>query len=149
MFFAGSRWIRLHAELAHTLEKPTNNPTRGVPIFYTHGDELQGYTQRGQMIGAGIGPQADNQFLAVDVSHSNGRTGIWFERVLHNDRYFYDVVHTPGGQDAEFGAGLRGVFHVRELDVEWLLGAVHRYNFNFGSDANNVKSMIAVAWTPR
>ena len=90
-----------------------------------------------------------HQFLTVDVSHSNGRTGIWFERVLHNDRYFYDVVHTLRGEDAEFGAGLRGVFHVRELDVEWLLGAVHRYNFNFGSDANNVKSMIAVAWTPR
>jgi hypothetical protein len=77
-----------HVELAHTLEKPTNTPTRPVPTFYTHSYELQGYTNRGQMIGAGIGPQADSQFLAVDLFHANGCMGLWVERVLRNDPYF-------------------------------------------------------------
>jgi len=140
--------IRLHAELAHTLEKPTNNPTRPVPIFYAHSDEIHGYTQRGQMIGAGIGPQADSEFLAVDYFHRGGRTGVWIERILHDDRYFYDNVHTFLGQDAELAVGLRGALQWRDLALDWSLAFAHRYRFNFGDDANSLKTLISLSWTP-
>jgi hypothetical protein len=149
VFPAGRRWVRLVAELAHTLEKPTNNPTRGVPIFYTHlSAEPEGYTNDGQMIGAGIGPQADSQYLALDLFSAGGRAGVWFERVLRNDRYFYDQVHTLLGQDAELAAGLRGLASWRELDVDWSLGLGHRYNLNFGPTVNSLKGMLAVTWWP-
>ncbi len=46
VFPTSSGWVRLVAEAVQTLEKPTNNPPRGVPIFYTHWAEIQGYTNR-------------------------------------------------------------------------------------------------------
>jgi hypothetical protein len=148
VFGAGPRRIRLTAELAHTLEKPTNNPTRDVPIFYAHWDELQGYTNRGQMLGAGVGPQADSEFLALDLFHTRGRTGLWAERVLRNDRYFYDNVHVSRKEDAEIALGLRGLASWQQLDFDWSFGLAHRYNMNFGRSVNNVKGMLGVTWWP-
>ena len=145
LFPLGGRSIRLVAELAQTLEKPTNNPPRGVPIFYTHGDERQGYTQRGQMLGAGIGPQADSQFLAVDVFRGANRAGVWFERVLRNDRYYYDLIHKVEGEDAEIVAGLRGFLAWRQFELDASLGAGHRYNPNFRHDTTSVKAMLSLS----
>lgn len=150
VFPVGEGWIRFVGEYTQTLEEPTNNPPRGVPIFYTHGSwgEPQGYTNDGQMLGAGIGPAADSQFVAVDWFHSRGRAGVWFERVLRNDRYFYDNIHRMFAEDTEIAAGLRGVWSWRELDLDASLGLGHRYNMDFMTDANSWKGMLAFTWWP-
>lgn len=149
LFPIGARSLRFSIELAHTLEKPTNNPPRGVPIFYTHGDEWQGYTQRGQMLGAGIGPQADSQYVAVDLFQGPERAGLWFERVLRNDRYFYDVIHEMGGEDTEIAAGLRAFLTWRNFELDGSLGLGHRYNANFDRDRTGVKGLLSIAFVPR
>ncbi|HET6410550.1 MAG TPA: capsule assembly Wzi family protein [Anaeromyxobacter sp.] len=148
VFPVGERWLRLVAEMTHTLEVPTNNPPKGVPIFYTHGDERQGYTNDGQMLGAGIGPQADSQFLAIDLFHDRGRTGGWLERVLRNDRWFYDNVHEMNHEDVEVAAGVRGLWSWTTLDLEGSLGFGRRFNMNFGPNATEVKAMLDVTWWP-
>ena len=148
VFPVGARWLRLTAELAHTLEKPTNDPPRGVPVFYSHWDEVQGYTTAGQMLGAGIGPQADSQFLAADLFHERGRAGVWLERVLRNDRWYYDQVHTLAGEDAEVALGARGVWSWRRLDLEGSAGFAYRYNMNFGPGVGALKAMVDVTWWP-
>jgi hypothetical protein len=148
VFPVGARWLRLTLELSHTLEVPTSNPPRGVPIFYNHGYETQGYTSDGQMLGAGIGPQADSQFVAVDLFHEHGRAGLWLERILRNDRWFYDHVHEIEGEDAEFAVGLRGGWSWADLDLDASLGWGRRFNLNFGPDASEVKAMLEVSWWP-
>ena len=148
VFALRGSWIRFVAEYAQTLQKPTNNPPRGVPIFYTHGDERQGYTNDGQMLGAGIGPQADSQYVAVDWFHARGRVGGWFERVLRNGRYFYDNVHAMSREDVEIAGGVRGVWSWKDVDVDASLGIGHRYDLNFIQDADSVKGMLAVTWWP-
>lgn len=145
VFVLGPRSVRFSFELADTLEKPTNNPPRGVPIFYTHSDELQGYTQRGQMIGAGIGPQANSQFAAVDLFRGSDRVGLWLERVLRNDRYYYDFVHNFAGEDAELMAGLRGVLGWERFDFDASLGFGRRYNANFVADRGDVRAMLGIS----
>ena len=100
------------------------------------------------MLGAGIGPQADSQFLAVDLFHAHGRAGLWVERILRNDRWFYDQVHTWQGEDAELAGGLRGLWSWLELDVEASLGLAQRYNLNFGPDVSSVKGMMELSWHP-
>jgi hypothetical protein len=148
VFPAGSGWIRLVGELAHTLEKPTNNPPRGVPIFYTHWNEIQGYTNRGQMLGAGIGPQGDSQWLAVDHFAGPAWIGGWLERVERNDRWYYDQVHVIGGEDVEVAGGVRGGWTWPELELSGSLGLAQRYNMNFGPDAFGVKIQFDLTWWP-
>jgi hypothetical protein len=148
VFATSSGWVRFVAEAVRTLEKPTNNPPRGVPIFYTHWNELPGYTNRGQMLGAGIGPQGDSQWLAVDVFSGPATLGGWLERVERNGRWFYDQVHVMEEQDVEFGGGLRGGWSWPELDLDGSLGVAERYNMNFGPNAFAVKAQLDLTWWP-
>jgi hypothetical protein len=149
VFRTRGRWLRVSAELTHTLQKPTNNPPRSVPIFYTHGSETQGYTNDGQMLGAGIGPQADSQYLAADLFlQRGGRLGGYLERVLRNDRYFYDVIHVERKEDVEIGGGFRGFHPWRELDLEWSFGLAYRYSMDFGPYVWDWKGLLGLSWTP-
>jgi Capsule assembly protein Wzi len=148
MLAFGGHWVRFVAEETNTLQKPVPDPLRPVPIFYTHFDELQGYTNGGQSLGAGIGPQSDSEFAAIDVFYGRGRVGIWAERVLRNDRYFNDVIRIREKEDAELGAGLRGMHSFREFDVDWSVEHAYRYNMNFGPNVPTFKWQLGITWWP-
>jgi hypothetical protein len=151
LFPAGSRWVRLQAEMTHTLETLPANPTRIPVTFYLHGAETQGYTQGGQMLGAGLGPQGDTQFLAVDWYTGAGRFGAFVERIVRNDRYFYDsgISLRPGRRhDLEMTYGLRGSWAWREWDFAWELGGSHRYALDFGSPVTGFDGMLLLRWWP-
>ena len=148
LFPAGRRWVRFQAELAHTFEMPPDHPTRPTPVFYTHG--TNGYTHGGQMIGAGLGPQGDTQFAALDCFTGLGSFGFYLERVVRNERWFYDVVVPAGGNrhDLELTAGLRGALAWREWDLEWDLGGSHRFAPNFERPQGGLDAMVRLRWWP-
>jgi hypothetical protein len=150
LFPAGRRWIRFQAEMTHTFEMPPANPTRFTPLFYTHLDR-EGYTHAGQMLGAGLGPQGDTQFVAVDWYRGAGRFGAFVERVVRSERYFYDsglsLLPKPK-HDLEMSYGLRGSWAFRAWDLDWELAASHRYALNFGPASSGVDAMLSVRWWP-
>ena len=66
---------------------------RKIRSWYTNGKIRQGYTNYGQLLGAGIGPGSNSQRL--DISWVNGfnKFGIHGERVIHdNDFYYYEYL---------------------------------------------------------
>lgn len=146
-------WLRLQAELTHTYEQP--NSTLGAPIFYTHSSERQGYTQAGQMIGAGLGPQGDTQFLALDWIRGSRRIGAYVERVVRNERYFNDVTEpaeiaagTMPRHDLTMTYGLRGAWAHREWSITWELAASQRYALNLGPAEWGCDATLRVSWWP-
>ena len=149
---SGEGWLRVQAELAHTYEK---TGSLGAAIFYTHSSERQGYTQAGQMIGAGLGPQGDTQFLAVDWIRGRRRVGAYLERVVRNERYFNDVTapaEVAAGamprHDLTMTYGLRGAWVHREWDVTCDLAVSQRYALNLGPEAWGVDATLRVSWWP-
>src|SRR5690606_19519601 len=79
---AGPRWVRLYGELAHLQSSSTYRSGRGGPfIMYAHSQLRQGYTHRGQLLGAAIGPGSDAQILGADVFAPWGMAGLFLERV--------------------------------------------------------------------
>lgn len=149
LFPAGRRWVRFQAELTHTFEMPPDNPTRPTPIFYDHA--VNGYTNRGQMIGAGLGPQGDTQFVAVDWYTGAGRLGAFVERIVRNERFFYDSglsLQPKPRHDLEMSYGLRGSWAWREWDLDGELAGSHRYALNFGPASSGVDAMLSVRWWP-
>jgi hypothetical protein len=148
---SGAGWVRIQAEACRTFELPAQNPTRPTPIFYTHFAERQGYTQRGQMLGAGLGPQGDTQFLAVDWLRGPGTLGLFVERVQRNERWFYDEVvpvTLKPRHDLAMTYGTRGSWMLREWSLSWELGVTHRYNRDFQGAANGLDGTLRVAWWP-
>jgi hypothetical protein len=90
-------FIDLVAEVSHlALPDPRlifsqDNPF-GIPktrSWYTHPRIRQGYTQHGQLLGAGIGPGSNSQTLSITWIKGFNRLGIMAERVAHNKDFYY------------------------------------------------------------
>ena len=145
-----NRVLSLGFELSH-LERESTFQVRSSPTYYEHGIVTQGYTQRGQIIGAGIGPGGNAQALSLDLYVPWGRAGTWLERQVHdNDAYYEWAAANNAGfccHDVSFHWGTRALF----FTGGWELGAgtivtreMNRYFF--GSDLWNLNLSLSARW---
>jgi hypothetical protein len=129
----GSRTVRLQAEHTYLEESPSFR-SRPTGSWYASARVPQGYTERGQVIGAAVGPGGSGQWLAADLVGRRGEGGIFFGRVRWANDAYYDK---PGGpnryraHDVTVFAGARGGIDLAgaRLTAEWTAGK--RWNFLF------------------
>ena len=115
---AGSRW-RLRGEVT-TLGIPSTFRVRATPTYYIHHLARQGYTNRGQPIGAGIGPGSQSELLALDRYDRDGRLGAFLQRVRFDDDAYYGIfspLQDYRSHQTEISGGLRGARFVGPLDI--------------------------------
>ena len=62
---------------------------RDANSWYTHPHIRHGYTHRGQVIGAAIGPGSNVQYVGVSWFNGFNRIGVFGERLVHNNDFFY------------------------------------------------------------
>ena len=72
--------LRVQAEASY-LEQSTTYRFRPIGSWYTSHAVAQGYTERGQPLGAGIGPGSSSQFLALDHISTHWRLGAYLTRI--------------------------------------------------------------------
>jgi hypothetical protein len=82
----GSELARTHGRLrvqaeATFVEQSTTYRFRPLGSWYTSHAVAQGYTQRGQPIGAAIGPGSSSQFVAIDHLAARWQLGAYLTRV--------------------------------------------------------------------
>jgi hypothetical protein len=84
----GADWhsgtFRVQAEVTQ-LEQSATFRDHPVPSWYASSSVIQGYTNRGEVLGAWIGPGASSQFLAVDYLRPSWRLGAFGGRVRWNE----------------------------------------------------------------
>ncbi len=140
-------------ELTH-LERSSTFQVRSNGSYYAHYIVTQGYTQRGQIIGAGIGPGGNAQSLSLDLYAPWGRAGTWVERQVHdNDAYYEWAAANNAGfccHDVSFHWGT----HVLWFRGNWDLGAgmivTREYNrWFYGLDLWNLNLSASARWHPR
>jgi len=92
LFPFGSRkeeHLMLSAEVTQ-MQEPNEKNVLNLNSWYASKTIRQGYTNRGEVLGAGIGPGGNLQ--SIDISWVKGlkRLGLQFERLVHNnDLYYY------------------------------------------------------------
>ncbi|MES2109278.1 MAG: hypothetical protein V4577_11040, partial [Bacteroidota bacterium] len=130
--------------------------------WYAHSQVRAGYTNYGEVLGAGIGPGSGLQTL--DVSWINGikRIGLQIQRYEHNADFYYKAfaagetrrhwVDYSGGisSDWDFDNILvsASLLYVRELNYQWKFRNdedVSYYNQQ-SLDANNIKLSVSVTY---
>lgn len=83
--YRGSKdeYIQVGIELTH-MEQSIDRDLRDAGEWYTHSQVLHGYTNRGEVLGAGIGPGGN--FQSVNISWVKGlkKIGLQLERFEHN-----------------------------------------------------------------
>lgn len=66
-----------------------NNNNHNVAPWYTHHVVRHGYTHRGQVLGAGIGPGSNVQSVQVAWVRGLKQAGLQLERIAQNEDFFY------------------------------------------------------------
>ncbi len=100
--------FRLQGEASY-LEPDPSLRLRPVAVTYTSRAVPQGFTNRGETLGAAIGPGASSQWLAGDVFTPLWRFGIYLSRIRwDNGTLFEPIVPQFRRQDVTLAAGLRG-----------------------------------------
>jgi len=124
--------LRVQAE-ASFLDQTPSTVEADTLTFYTSRDVPQGYTQRGQVIGAAIGPGGSSQFLAVDYMPRAWDVGIFAQRI----RWDEDVYYTQATGFAYFShdvtalAGIRGTLRALGAELHGEYSVAARVNFLF------------------
>ncbi len=143
---AGTRRVRVKVELARLHEVRPLGAAAGLPIWYTHSDDL-GYANGGQPIGAFIGPGSDAQRLAIDVIGSGGRIGGYVERIRRNEEVFWSLIEPQGRDsqhDTELFAAVRQVLFAGPLEIAWEAGFGYRWNRDFLRNEPNARIVIEI-----
>lgn len=97
-----SRWLSMTFEMTQ-LESLDSQGVFNYPVWYEHPVLRQGFTHRGQVIGAGIGPGSNSQFLRFNFYDRLGLAGLSFNRIVNNnDRLFRHINHIIEVQRFEF-----------------------------------------------
>lgn len=83
--------------------------------LYTHSKIGQGHTNKGQILGAAIGPGSNSQLLTVDAYKGDFKLGLLAQRWVDNDNYHFELGSVKHSPSKNFGDYFR-----------------HRINLNFG-----------------
>ncbi|WP_443945498.1 capsule assembly Wzi family protein [Pedobacter sp. AW1-32] len=93
-----NEFIQIGVELTQ-LEKGTTRETRASETWYSHYQVLDGYTNKGQVLGAGIGPGSNLQTLDVSWVKGLKRIGLQFERKVNNNDLFYSFAYASADKN--------------------------------------------------
>jgi len=143
----GDAWnggdVRVQGEITQ-LEQSATWRDGPVGSWYTSSRVLQGYTNRGEVIGASIGPGASSQFAAMDYVKPDWQAGVFVGRIrlnedVHSTYGFpiyvgycsHDVIVYPGARGSV--SGPFGTFSA-ELSLQNRLDALFQ---NAGGCPNN------------
>ncbi len=85
-----NKYLKVSFETTN-LEQSADRLVRPAGAWYQHGIILQGYTNKGKVLGAGIGPGSNLQTLDFSVWEKDKVWGIQVERYAHNMDFFYDA----------------------------------------------------------
>lgn len=125
------RWLRLQSELTY-LEQSRVFPDRPTVDFYSGQGTLQGYTERGQIIGAAIGPGASSQWIALDWIVPGWQLGGFVGRIRwDNDAMYRQQDPTYFRHDVSVLAGLRAGWRSALSDLDLQVSAAKRFNYLF------------------
>jgi hypothetical protein len=124
--------IRLQTEVTNLELSPTF-PQQRVISTYASRPVPQGYTHRGQVLGAAIGPGASSQWAAADVFRPGWQAGIFAGRIRSDNAAFYTaaVFRTFHAHDVSVFGGLRGtrVWERWEVEAQFTFGSRLNYLF--------------------
>lgn len=164
----GAAWrsgtVRFQGEVTQ-LEQSATFRDRPIGSWYTSPRAIQGYTNRGEIIGASIGPGASSQWLAMDYMRDRWSVGAFAGRIRWNE----DVHSTSGlpiyvaycDHDLSVYPGVRGAVSGRLGSISAEFSLQNRLNAFFQNGGgcpnngarldirNNTLSLTLTSFDPR
>lgn len=117
--------------------------------YYVHGVVDNGYTNNGQIVGAGIGPGSNSDIFWVNFYKPTGKLGFTFQRIRFNDDYsvnaFANTEDDP--TDYEITVGVDAVKMFKNFSINPKLYWIYRNNILFvDNDARNLFASLSLSY---
>ncbi|MEJ7778646.1 MAG: capsule assembly Wzi family protein [Daejeonella sp.] len=153
--------LQISMELTQ-LQETSANSVRRAESWYVNPYIRHGYTNRGEPLGAGIGPGANLQSLDVSWVKGLKTLGLQLERYVHNNDYYYYAFEPS--QDwrrhwVDISLAARGEWNYKNFIFNARLQAVQSFNYKWflkqnpgdpyvvnGIDAFNIQSQIGLSY---
>ncbi|MEQ9425067.1 MAG: capsule assembly Wzi family protein, partial [Cyclobacteriaceae bacterium] len=140
-FKSTNQQIEISLETTH-LEKSKTGTLRAEPSWYRNAELRQGYTHKGEILGAGIGPGSNSQNLSVSWINCFKKVGVLYERVVNNNDFYsraFDLTD-PTGSWVNSSFGILFSWNWDHLLLDSKLQFVHSDNYQWvrDSDRNNL-----------
>jgi hypothetical protein len=159
-------YIQVGTEITQ-LEGTKTRDLRPALSYYIHPNVPDGYTNQGQVLGAGIGPGSNLQSLDVSWVKGLKRIGLQFERMVNNNDLYYDFVNLSADKNQLINRhwvdlSVAGKFswnykqfilnsqltYIRSLNYQyqWKAGSGNYWNWD-KQDVNNMQLKVGVMYS--
>jgi len=150
---SGERIVTVRAELTHLEREPTYVLGRASPTYYAHHIVTQGYTQKGQIIGAGIGPGGNAQGLGVDYYAPWGRWQLMLQRDVRDQDAYFEWESANGGDscchNVLYHLGANAMKFVGDFDLGAGFIVTREFQrYFYGLDLWNLNLSFSGRWRP-
>ncbi|WP_374951394.1 capsule assembly Wzi family protein [Mucilaginibacter sp.] len=149
-------------EVTQLQENSIDNIKAGYE-WYVSKNIMQGYTNNGEVLGAGIGPGGNLQSLTVSWMKGLKKLGIQVERYVHNNDFYYYAYYDSSDfrrHWVDLSVGLNGEWNyknlifnaklqgIKSLNYQWYLDPVQS-GIYFGNGINALNVQIQAGATYR
>lgn len=153
-------YLQIATEITQT-ESSATSRFRQQEGWYRHYQVRDGYTNNGQVLGAGIGPGSNSQMISFTYHKGVKSVGIMFERLVHDNDFFYqafvdskdfrrywtDISTTLKAEWAFNKFLLSGnIALIRSLNYQWWLLQTNAYYFANGYDVLNLHGKLSLSY---
>ena len=122
----------------------------GHPTYYVHSQVDNGYANKGQLMGAYIGPGSNANHFKFQLYTPKGRIAFHIDRIRYNDDYF---VANFSGQpvqpnDGSYLTGFDFLRFINDFSIEASIYRTNRRNWYYeaGRDVKNLDLSLKVSY---
>ena len=135
------------------MQQTSSRLLRNAGSWYVHGSVRHGYTNNGEVLGAGIGPGGNSQYFEVAMIDKLDRYGVAFEIIDQDNDFFISAfeesqdfrrywkdfnVHFNVQKKYKNFWGRINVIYSRSLNYQWEIDDITDPYYHSGSDVNNL-----------
>ncbi|MBN2615545.1 MAG: hypothetical protein JXR71_07595 [Bacteroidales bacterium] len=148
-----NEYIQINAEVTNLASTATTNNrvrdyTPPVGYWYTHYQIKQGYTNDGQVLGAGIGPGSNMQWLRVSWVKGMKSLGLDFERYVHDNDYLIANIKDIRRNWVDLSTGLVGSWAYKNLLFSAEVKYIHEINYEWRYRPVQITNAKPTYWSP-
>lgn len=127
---AREEYFQLGIEATQT-EKTRSLQVRTVNTWYIHPEVRHGYTHRGQLLGAGIGPGSNTQAIYASWLKDAKQIGVQVERLVRLNDFYYTASSDIRRNWVDLGLSAFADWDYRNLIFSGRLHYAHSHNYQY------------------
>jgi hypothetical protein len=143
------------------MEQTASRLLRNAGSWYEHGWTYDGYTNEGEVLGAGIGPGSNSHYFALNRIRDNEKLGLALE-IIDQDNDFYHEAFASANDPrrywkdfnlhANFSKKYKNLWlssnfmYSRSLNYQWDLDDTSTPYYHPGNDVNNFHMTLKLAY---